>query len=223
MNGSLTKTLSVEGLVITVGIGESPKYTRVSVRVVNNTSGPIDVIPESFALEESTPKLKTLQFVPAQTVAASTEKKAGQANTSRKVLGGFANAASAVAGSGQQKSTTQTTSSGTINAHSSEGTDTTGTYNGTSTSTTSSPDPAAQERAAEQIRQRNASIAAANAQRSSVASAEGGLTMQTALAANTVPPNRAIAGFVYFEGDKKAGIVTLRIPIAGNLYEFKFE
>src|ERR1700691_6244372 len=44
VNGAIFKTISVDGMVITVGITYSPKYTSAAVKVVNNTSAPVDVI-----------------------------------------------------------------------------------------------------------------------------------------------------------------------------------
>jgi len=225
VNGDVYKTASIDGLLVTVGIEQDSKYKymRAIIGISNNGSKAVDVIPSDFAIEVSTPHSKTLHYVPAEKIAKSKEKQTGRTNRSRRILGGFANALSAAAGSSQQQSTTQTTSSGTISAHSSDGTYTNGAYNGASTSTTSSPDTAAQQRAAEQIRQRNANIAASNAQRNAAASAESARLMQTALSANTILQGRAIGGVVYFEGEKKARIIALRIPIGDKLYEFKFD
>jgi hypothetical protein len=223
LNGDLFKTATANGMVITVAVDQDSKYMTATIGMSNNGAAPVDILPSDFVINVSTPSSKTLHVVPPQKIALSEQKSAQRSNTSRRVLGGFANALSAAAGSGQRQSTTQTTSSGTVSVHSSDGTYSNGTYNGTSSSTTSSPDPAAQERAAEQIRQRNAAISAANAQRNATASAANARLMQTALSANTIAPGRSIGGVVYFEGDKKARKFSLGMAIGDTLYEFKFD
>ena len=110
-----------------------------------------------------------------------------------------------------QQITIQTSSSGTVNANSSDGTYTNGTYNGFSTSTTSTPDYAAQARANERIREQNAAVASMRA----------GL-MQTSLKSNSVMPGQSIRGYVYFEREKRATTMKLTVPISGALYEFPF-
>ena len=223
LNGDLFKTATANGMVITVALDQDSKYMTATIGISNNSAAPVDILPSDFVIDVYTPTSKTLHVVPPQKIALAEQKRAQRSNTSKRVLGGFANALSAAAGSSQQQSTTQTTSSGTVSIHSSDGTSSNGTYNGSSTSTTSSPDPAAQERAAEQIRQRNAAISAANAQRNAAASATNARLMQTALSANTTAPGRSIGGVVYFDGYKKARTVALRMAIGDTLYEFKFD
>jgi hypothetical protein len=111
----------------------------------------------------------------------------------------------------RQQTTTDTTSSGTVNVNSSDGTYASGTYNGTSTSTTSAPDYAAQTRANEAIRQRNAVLAIQSSQLS-----------DSALRSNTVPPDQTVSGCVFFERKGKATSVVLSAPIGEKVFKFPF-
>jgi hypothetical protein len=81
---------------------------------------------------------------------------------------------------------------------------------GTATSTTTSPDYAAQARAADRISARNATVAAMNAQ-----------MLQSALTANTLSPGQSIAGYVYFKS-ADAKKLHPRIPIGDKVFEFEF-
>ena len=219
----LYKTASAGGLVITVAVDQGSKDMRAIFGISNNSSTSVDVIPSDFSIEVSSPRTKTLHYVSPEKIAEAQEKKARQANSSRRIRGGFANALTALAGEeSRQQTTATTTSSGTIRAQSSDGTSINATYEGNSTSTTSSPDYAAQQRTAEQIRQRNYAIAAANAQRNAAASAVNARLMQAALRANTVAPGGSIGGVVYFEGDKHAKQMLVRARVASTLYEFRF-
>jgi hypothetical protein len=111
----------------------------------------------------------------------------------------------------RQQSTTTTNSTGAINASGSDGSSATGTYNGTSTSRTSSPDYAAQARADEAIRQRNAAFASLSGQLS-----------HEEFKANTVLPNQTVRGIVLFEKDKKTQSLMFSVAVGGTIYEFPF-
>jgi len=115
------------------------------------------------------------------------------------------------AGLRRQQTTTDTTSSGTVNVSSSDGTYASGTYSGTGTSTTSAPDYAAQTRANEAIRQRNAVLAIQSSQLS-----------DSALRSNTVPPGQTVSGCVFFERKGKATSVVLSAPIGEKVFKFPF-
>lgn len=224
VDGQIFKTIYWNGMVITVGIDDYAQYMRATILISNNNTVSVDLLPSDFAIEVSTPKAKILHYISAEKIAESEAKHAASRNSWSLLFAGMANGlSSAAAATATQESTTETTTTGTVNATSSDGTYTTGTYNGTSTSTTSTPDYAAQQQAAEEMRQRNMAIVAANAQRNASVAASNAQLFQTALSANTIAPGGVIGGYVYFEGDKKADIVTLQIPIAGALYEFKFK
>jgi hypothetical protein len=201
VNGGNFKTLTSDGLTVTVAVAKGRKYTRADVSVFNSTDANVDVLPTNFELVELKPKQKALSYVDAGKVMRSAQRRIAMAN-----------ALTAMGASMQsQQSTTDTSTSGTIDITNSDGTTSTGDYRGSSTSTTSSPDYAAQERANETIRQNNAALAAFNSQLS-----------RDALRANTVLPNSGVHGFVFFERDKKAQSVTLAVPIGDTVYKFPF-
>jgi hypothetical protein len=110
-----------------------------------------------------------------------------------------------------QQVTTQTSSNGNVSATGSDGSYANGTYNGTSTSTTSVPNYAAQAQARENIRMRREAIAEERIRLS-----------QTALKDNSVQPQTTVGGYVYFQFAKKVESVHLIIPIGETDYEFPF-
>lgn len=197
VNGHQVKILTSDGLTVTASLAIGHKYTRADVSVFNGTAANVDVLPTNFELEEVTPKQKTLAYVDVGKVMRYAKKRVA-----------WGNALTAMgAGMQRQQTTTNTTSSGTINTTDSDGTNSTGVYDGSSTSTTSSPDYAAQARADEAIRQNNAALAALNGD---------------ALRANTVVPNSGVRGFVFFERDKKVQSLVLSVPVGTTLYKFPF-
>ena len=201
IDGHKFKTMTSDGLTVTVSMMAIGKYIRADVTVMNGTTATVDVLPTDFECDESVPKQKKLAYVDAEKIIRSAQN--------RVALG---NALTAMGASmSRQQSTTTTTSIGTVRATDSDGTYTTGTYHGSSVSTTSAPDPAAQARADETIRQRNAAMAALNGQLS-----------HTILKANSISHNQSIRGIVLFERDKKAESVSLSVPVAGVSFEFPF-
>jgi hypothetical protein len=201
IDGKKFKILTADQVVITAYASANTKYARVDLSVLNKTTMPIDVLPQNFSISELTPKERTFAYVPFEKIVKSDEHRAGWANA----LNAFG------AGMATKQVTTDTTSNGTVDLNSSDGTYTNGTYSGTSTSTTSVPDYAAQAQAQENIRNRNAAIAA-----------ESQVMSQAALKANSVMPNQAISGVVYFEFDKKVETLQLILPIGGITYEIPF-
>jgi len=199
IDGQKLKVLTGDGLTVIASLAETNKYIRVDVSVSNGTTAPVDVLPAEFLLEESAPKQKRLAYVDAEKVIRSAQKRVALGNALTAVGGNMA----------RQQSTTTTYSKGTVNATSSNGTYANGTYNGTSTATTSSPDYAAQARASETIRQRNAALASLSGQLS-----------HSVLRENSVLPNQTVRGIVLFELDKKAESGSLSIPIGGAIYKF---
>jgi hypothetical protein len=201
INGHKVKILTSDGLIVTASLATGNKYNRADVSVFNGTAANVDVLPTNFGLEEVTPKQKTLAYVDARKIMHSAQKRVA-----------WGNALTAMgAGMQRQQTTTTTTSGGTIDTTNSDGTYSTGDYNGSSTSTTSAPDYAAQARANDTIRQNNTALAAFNSELS-----------RDALRANTVLPNSGVRGFVFFERDKKAQSMTLAIPIGETVYKFPF-
>lgn len=150
IEGQKFKMLTGDGLTVIVSMATTEKYSRADVSVFNGGTAAVDVLPRDFHLEEVTPKPKPLAYVDAAKIIKSDQRRVAWGNALIAMGGGMA----------RQRSTTTTNSSGTVNASSSDGSSATGTYNGTSTATTSSPDYAAQERASQTIQQRNAALEA---------------------------------------------------------------
>jgi hypothetical protein len=178
------------------------KYARIDVFVINDSEASIDVLPANFVLTEVTPKQKVFKYVDGDKLIRSAERRMA-----------FGNAMTAMGANMQrQQSTTTTSSTGTVRAIGSDGTTATGTYSGTSTSRTSSPDYAAQARAMETIQERNDAFANVSS-----------FAERVILRANTIPPNQSIRGYVFYERDKKAKLVMLTTVIGDTIYQFPFE
>lgn len=201
VNGQKFKILTGDGFTVTAAVRGNAKYLRVDVSVVNNSATSVDILPTTFSVDEVTPKDKSLAYVDPQKIMQSIQRRTA-----------WSNALTAMgAGMQREQSTTNTTNMGTVNISASDGTSATGTYNGSATSTTSKPDYAAQARADEAIRERNAQVATLN-----------GNLSRMVLRANTVAPNQSVSGFVIFESDKKVKSLILSIPIGSVVFKFPF-
>jgi hypothetical protein len=184
-----------------VALGGNAKYARVLIRVTNLSTTPIDVLPDRFTLIETKPKQKTLAYVSYQKIIQADNRRAGWANA----INAFG------AGMATQQVTTQTNTNGTVNAYGSDGTYANANYNGTSTSTTSVPNYAAQAQARENIRRRREAIAE-----------EAQSLSQSSLLANSLAGGQSISGSVYFQFDKKVEEAVLTLMIDHVTYEFPF-
>jgi hypothetical protein len=201
IDGHKFKMLTSDGITVSVSMIAVGKYVRADVFVLNSTAENVDVLPATFSLEEVEPKQKKLAYVDAEKIIRSARSSAAWSNT-LTAMG---------AGMQRQQSTTNTTSTGTASTTGSDGAYATGTYRGSSTSTTSSPDYAAQNRADQAIRDNNATIASLSARLSNAA-----------LKSNTILPNQSIRGFVFFEREKKAASLMISATIGGTVYKFPF-
>ena len=202
VNDFTYKTLSTSKAVVTVSIAANGKYTRLDVGITNSGQLQFDVLPTEFAIAVTAPMARVLHMVPPEKIVSSEKHHAGWANAINAMGAGMAS----------QQATTQTNSSGTVQASSSDGAYANGSYNGTSTSTTSVPDYAAQARARENIQRRRAALAAHAAE-----------LEQTALRANTVEAGKAVSGFVFFESEKHGEKYVVDLPIDDVVYEFSFD
>ncbi len=201
IEGQKFKILTSGGLTVMVSMAMTAKYMRANVSVFNGGTASVDVLPTEFHLEEVTPKPKPLVYVDAAKIIKSAQRRMAWGNALTAMGSSMA----------RQQSTTTASTTGTINASGSDGLSATGTYNGTSTSRTSSPDYAAQARADETIRERNAALASLSGQLS-----------HEVFKANTVLPNQTVRGIVLFERDKKVQSLMFSMPIGGIVYEFPF-
>ncbi len=193
VNGQKVKILSSNGITVSVSMFDTGKYFLAEITVLNSSPTNIDVLPPNFSVEETSPKPKTLAYVDAEKIIRSAQRRMAWANAFT----------AAGAGMQQQQTTTNTTSNGTVNVNSSDGTYANGTYNGTSTSTTNTPDYAAQARANEAIRERNATLATQSAQ-----------LENAALKSNTLVSGQTIGGRVFFERKGKVSSLALSVPSA---------
>jgi hypothetical protein len=132
VDGQLFKIVTgPDGTVIAVSLIESAdnKYFRLSVGVLNGTSGIYDVVPGDFTVEATGYKPKTLHLVPAETIVRKIERERARANELDWTASVFS------------RSTTQTTIRGSL---------------GTARVTTTGPNYGAQAQASENIQARNA-------------------------------------------------------------------
>jgi hypothetical protein len=201
INGFTYKTILTPQAVVTVSLADNGKYTRLDVGVTNAGQAQFDVLPSGFAVNVTAPKERILRMVPPEKIISSERHHAGWANALNAMGAGMAS----------KQVTTQTNTTGTVQANSSDGTYANGTYNGTSTSTTTVPDYAAQARANENIARRRAALANHEAE-----------LEQTVLRANTVTSGRSVSGFVFFESEKHGELYVVDIPVNGTIYEFLF-
>jgi hypothetical protein len=201
VNGRKIKILTTDGITVSVSMLDTGKYFRADIAILNTSTANFDVLPSTFTIQETAPKEKVLAYVDVGKIIHSAQRKMAWGNA----LTGMG------AGMQRRQTTTDTTSSGTVSVNSSDGTYASGTYNGSSTSTTSAPDYAAQARANEAIRQRNAVLAIQSSQLS-----------DSALRSNTVPPGQTVSGCVFFERKGKATSVVLSAPIGEKVFKFPF-
>jgi hypothetical protein len=202
INGRKYETLSDGKTSVVIVEDVFGKYFRADVFVLNLGTRPVDVLPSNFVLTELAPKSKVLKFVDGDKLVRSEERRLAWGNALTSMGGNMA----------RQQTTTNTYSSGTVRANGSDGSSATGSYTGTATTTTSSPDYAAQARAAQTIKMRNEAFA-------SFANATG----RTMLRANTAPTNQSVQGFVLFERDKKAKSIMLSCIVGNTVYQFPFD
>ncbi len=200
-NGEFVQTITDGGRTISLSARDTGKYLRVDVSVKNETSAPFDVIPASIWARQVEPKKRVLKPQSAAKLEHGLERRAAWANGFTGFAGGMA----------RQQVTTNTNTSGNVSVYGNDGSSAYGNYSGTSTSTTSVPDYAAQQRASQQI--------AANRQR--VANAEQYLE-GAVLRSNTLSAGQAAAGSVYFDRAKLGG-VDVGVPLGDAVYQFPVE
>jgi hypothetical protein len=187
VDGQLFKILTgPDGTVIAVSLIESAnnKYFRLSVGVLNGTSGIYDVVPSDFTVEATGYKPKTLYLVPAEAIVRTIERERAWANELDWTAAVFS------------RSTTRTT----IRAYSSDG-----SY-ATARATTTGPNYGAQAQASENIQARNANagnqeeqLLATSLRRNTLSPGEqvGGFIYFKSATANTLRVHMPIAGTDY--------------------------
>jgi hypothetical protein len=201
LHGNEFKEIEESGAAVAVALIDTGSYFRAEVSIANGLSQPFDVVPEKFHLQETSPKTKDLHFLSDEQMVKAANRRLMWAS----MLAG------AAAGMAQQQTTTQSTTTGNVNAYSSNGTSANGTFNATTTSTSYSPDYAAQQRTNYQIAGARARLDVANSE-----------LENTVLRDTTVFSGQSVAGRVYFKRDRRAKSVLLVIPVNGTMMEFPF-
>jgi hypothetical protein len=202
LDGRKYETMASEKVGVVVVGDVVGKYLRAEVFVTNEGAKPVDVLPSNFVLVETAPTQKPLKYVDPDKLVRSAARSLAWGNAFAAMGGSMA----------RQQVTTTTSSVGTISTTTPGAPMTMGTYNGTSSSTTSAPDYAARARAAQTIATRNEAFSslASNAER-------------MILRANTVLPGQSVLGVMLFERDKKARTVMLSCIVGNTIYQFPFD
>jgi hypothetical protein len=195
------------GLWFALAIVERGNYDVAELYIANGSDKKVTVNPALAYMELwkdekgllDKPPFYVGKPIPAHTIAKKLQNKAAWANFFTRFSASFQN----------QQIVTRTTSSGTATAIGSGGM-VTGTYNGTSATTTTIPDYQARA-AAENTAQARSAQAVAN----------GASYMNDEMLANTLWPKQDIFGRIYFSL-KKYHSATFVIEIEGKEYAFLF-
>lgn len=199
IDGRSYRIIKNDGIVVAAYITEARDFYAADVAVSNNTERRILVDPQMTLMEiwkKGAPadKSEILHPITAEKIAAKIQQRAALANALR----------SFGASMSQTSQTVQTTGSGNVSVFGSGGY-ANGTYTGTSTSTVTSPDVAAQRRADAQ-----------NAETSAQAQAQTTGIRMAGMRANTLFPKHYIQGDVYFPRKKfQTGDFVLKVE---NVY-----
>ncbi len=203
VSGVRVKTLTSLSALVSVSAADTGRYLALTVTVRNAGDQRFDVLPKTFSVTAITSKKeKKLEYIAASQMEKKAERRVAWANG----INAFG------AGMAQQQITTQTTSSGTVNAYGSGGASAYGNYSGTTTSTTSVPDYQAQAQAQANIAARRASL-----------QVEEASLEARVLRNSTLSPSESVSGVVYFKRVPKEGKILIHIPVAGTDYEFPFQ
>jgi hypothetical protein len=192
--------MDASGFRVEVTVRDTGWKTRADILIVNHSGQPIDIHPEQFKLV-TTPDGKEVKYNDPDSMIRSIRRRTG-----------LGMALTAMGGAMQTRTTTSNTSeSGTATATGPGGM-ATGTYNGVSTTTTTGPDYAAQQRAANQVNQMGANASSAIAYLQSIA-----------LRPNTVFPANQIYGATYFDRESKhATGEVLTVTVGTEIFQFPF-
>jgi hypothetical protein len=199
VDGLRIETLQVAGIEVRATVSDTDSYMRVDLVVINRTPNRVDLIPEKAYLQIFRPRFKELAYKSPGQLSASIRHRAAWAS--------FLTAMSSF-----QTRTVRSVShdSGSVNIAGSGGS-ATAAYSGSSITTTTVPDEAAQARSAAQL--------AEIEQRSEAA-------LQTVrditLRANTLFPGQRKSGAMFFQREKIHTSMVLSVPLAGRIFQFVF-
>jgi len=161
----------------------------------------VDVRPESFQLVVAAPKYRMLAYQDPDQMAKSIRRSAGWKAGLTSGLGGMA----------QKQSTSTSTTDGNVTVSGPNGT-ASGTYNGTTMTTSSQPDYEARQRSADK----------ANQIRAEANNAVNNL-QSTALRANTIFPGQQMIGAVFFQHERHIQEATLTVVVGNDSFVIPFE
>ena len=199
--GLVVALLTVDGVAVAVSVVRTDDLLWANVSVANQSGSRVDVDPATFTLDAIEPKAKRLAYQEPERIARSMRRRAE-----------WGAALTAIAG---EMATTETKTEGVTNvtasARDNEGYRVSGQARGTTTVTTRSKDQQASDRAA------------ADAERiTSTATTKAADLLGRSLKANTLLPGEQIGGAVFFDRDKRARQVMLRVPIGAVVYAFPY-
>lgn len=204
INGKTFKTVTLDGLTLSVSLGEERLGTElvyydkfvVYLYAVNASERRIELSPDMVTVEAIKPKARQIERETAEHLSKSIKRRSA-----------FAGALGQVGASMQ---TTQSTTTGSANG-AIYGPGGTVTYSGTGSSTTTSPDMEARRRANDQAAVLNGSAARAGADLQFVE-----------LKANTLLPKQEAGGMLIFDREKKCEEAIVRVSVDGKIIEFPF-
>ncbi len=200
-DGRTVRMIRANGLAVLAAIWDNGSKTQAYIGIKNSTIANVDVRPETFQLVVAAPKYRMLAYQDPDQMAKSIRRSAGWKAGLTSGLGGMA----------QKQTTSTSTTEGTATV-SGPGGAASGTYNGTTMTTSSQPDYEARQRAAEKADRirAEANNAASNLQ-------------STALRANTIIPGHQIIGAVFFEHEKHIQKATLTVVVGNDSFVIPFE
>jgi|GEM_PF-2977990 len=200
--GQYFRVLRADGIeiVLTMYDGNDYRVADVFISNVSDKRKLIDPSMTSFSLADSGKRAVSLSPIPTQKIASKIKRRAK-----------WANFFSALAASIPQTSTARSTTDGTLSVYGNDGSYARGTFNGTTTTTVTSPNVYAQARTAED-----------NRRRSFEAASKADQLQETSLKMNTLFPGERAVGLIYFEKKKFEELGTFQILIDGTIYKFSF-
>lgn len=207
-SGLLIKILTAQDMTVWVTMAVNDKRLEVLLLVGNDSGLAVHVLPQDVTAQEVA-KSKAFKAIPVDKVAQEMEKKArSQAGWVMAGAWWFM----------RNRMVTNSATQGTVTANATvmgPGGVAHGTLNGgyseSTHSVTTTPNYQAQRWAYEQ-----------GANRVQQAQAQANVLRQNGLYATTLKPKTVVAGLLFFEFDKHASEIVLRVPLNGSVYEIPF-
>lgn len=206
--GVLVKMLNAQGVNVWAAMAVNGKRLEVLLLVGNEGAQSVDVLPSTIQVQ-NTAKSKYFKPVPVEKVARDIEKKAQSAAGWAMAGAWFFLRNRTVSNSNTQGSAYGNATvigpggAATLNAN--------GGYSESTTTTTTTPNRQAQQWAYERGQNR---IDQARIQANTL--------RQYAFLASTISQRSIAAGLLFFECDKNAAEVLIRVPVGSRVYEIPF-